>query len=120
MTFDVEIVLRERDYAVTQQIQAPGAGRRPPAEWTDDDVEQLLKDILLAIDRARDPKSSQRHVALRGFSWIVEPTGDGVVVAIEIPMGAAVAGPFPVEQAVLDRTIRRVLAAASPHKPVVH
>jgi len=120
MTFDVEIVLRERDYAVTQQIQDPGAGRRPPAEWTDDDVEQLLKDILLAIDRARDPKSSQRYVALRGFSWIVEPTGDGVVIAIEIPMGAAVAGPFPVEQAVLDRTIRRVLAAASPHKPVVH
>ena len=119
MTFDVEIVLRERDYAVTQQIQDPGAGRRPPAEWTDDDVEQLLKDILLAIDRARDPKSS-RYVALRGFSWIVEPTGDGVVIAIEIPMGAAVAGPFPVAQAVLDRTIRRVLAAASPHKPVVH
>jgi hypothetical protein len=119
MTFDVEIVLRERDYAVTSQIQAPGAGRAP-AEWTDDDVEQLLKDILLAIDRARDPKSAQRYVALRGFSWIVEPTGEGVVIAIEIPMGAAVAGPFPVEQAVLDRTIRRVVAAASPHKPVVH
>ena len=120
MTFTVEIVLRERDYAVTQQIPVPGAGRRPPAEWNDDDVEQLLKDILLAIDRARDPNSSQRYVALRGFSWIVEPTSEGVVIAIEIPMGAAVAGPFPVEQAVLDRTIRRVIAAASPNKPVIH
>ena len=119
-SFDVEIVLRERDYAVTRQIPTPGAGRRAPAEWTDGDVEQLLKDILLAIDRARDPNSSQRYVALRGFSWIVEPTANGVVIAIEIPMGAAVAGPFPVEQAALDRTIRRVLAAASPHKPVVH
>ena len=120
MTFTVEIVLRERDYAVTEQLPAPGGGRRVPAEWNDADVEQLLKDILLAIDRARDPKSTQTYVALRGFSWIVEPTSDGVVIAIEIPMGAAVAGPFAVEQAVLDRIIRRVIAAASPHKPVVH
>ncbi len=120
MTFDVEIVLRERDYAITEQIPAPGEGRRTPAEWNDSDVEQLLKDILLAIERARNPESSQRYVALRGFSWIVEPTSDGVVIAIEIPMGAAVAGPFPVEQATLDRIIRRVVAAASPHKPVVH
>ena len=120
MTFDVEIVLRERDYAITERIPAPGAGRRSPAEWNDGDVEQLLKDILLAIDRARNPQSTQRFVVLRGFSWIVEPTGDGVVIAIEIPMGAAVAGPFPVEQATLDRIIRRVVAGASPHKPVVH
>ena len=120
MTFDVEIVLRERDYAITEQIPSPGGGRRAPAEWNDTDVEQLLKNILLAIERARNPESSQRYVALRGFSWIVEPTSDGVVIAIEIPMGAAVAGPFPVEQAALDRIIRRVVAAASPYKPVVH
>ena len=25
MTFDVEIVLRERDYAITEQIPSPGA-----------------------------------------------------------------------------------------------
>ena len=120
MTFTVEIVLRERDYAVTEQLPAPGGGLRVPAQWNDADVDQLLKDILLAIDRARDPKSTQTYVALRGLSWIVEPTTGGVVIAIEIPMGAAVAGPFAVEQAVLDRIIRRVIAAASPHKPVVH
>jgi hypothetical protein len=120
MTFDVEIVLRERDYAVTHQLALPGAGRRPPDDWTDDDVEQLLKEILLAIERTRDPKSEQRFVALRGFSWIVEPTAGGVVIAIEIPMGAAVAGPFAAEQAGLDRKIRRVIAAASPSRPVVH
>ena len=119
MTFDVEIVLRERDYAVTHQLAVPGAGRGP-ADWTDDDVKELLKGILLAIDRAKHPESEQRYVALRGFSWIVEPTAGGVVIAIEIPMGAAVAGPFAVEQAALDRQIRRVLAAAAPHKPVVH
>jgi len=120
MTFDVEIVLREHDHAVTHQLALPGAGQRSPDEWTDEDVEQLLKAILLAIDRTRNPESEQRYVALRGFSWIVEPTSAGVVIAIEIPMGAAVAGPFTAEQALLDRKIHRVLAAASPHKPVVH
>ena len=111
MTFDVEIVLRERDHATTEHLPVPG--RRAPAEWTEEDVEQVLKGILLAIDRARNPQSAQRYVALRGFSWIVEPTAEGVVIAIEIPMGAAVAGPFKTEQAVLDHKIRRVLAAAA-------
>ena len=35
---------------------------------------------------------------LTGFSWIVEPLGDDVVLAMEIPMGAAVAGPFHVRR----------------------
>ncbi|MGH9370159.1 MAG: hypothetical protein ACRD15_01365 [Vicinamibacterales bacterium] len=118
MTFDVEIVLRERDYAVTERIVYVG---RAPAQWTDEDVEQVLKEILLAIDRIKNPSAEQRYVALRGFSWIVEPAGDdGVVIALEIPMGAAVAGPFAVDQAVLDRMITRVLARSSAVKPVVH
>jgi hypothetical protein len=120
MSFDVEIVLRDRDYAITEHIAVPGAGQRSPDEWTDDDVADVLKAILLAMDRAKNPGSADRYVALRGFSWIVEPTGDGVVIAIEIPMGAAVAGPFAAAQAGLDRKIRRVIAAADPHKPVVH
>ena len=116
MEFDVEIVLRDTNQAVTERIEH---GTEPRA-WRDLDVETVLKQILLAIDRVKNPSGAGRHVALRGFSWIVEPTANGVVIAIEIPMGAAVAGPFQVEQAVLDRTIRRVIAAASPHKPVVH
>lgn len=119
MVFDVEIVLRERDYAVTERVVVPGtpAGTGP---WTDQDVEQVLKEILLAIDRVKNPDARSRFVALRGFSWIVEPVKDGVVIAIEIQSGAAVAGPFAIEQPVLDRMISRVLAAARPHKPVVH
>ena len=117
MTFDVEIVLRERDYAVTEQVVV----HAPPRDWTDEDVEQVLKDILLSIDRVKNPGSQNRYVALRGFSWIVEPAGPGtVVIAIEIPSGAAVAGPFAMEQAVLDRMIARVIAAAAPSRPVVH
>jgi hypothetical protein len=115
MTFAVEIVLRERNYAVTEHLQHPGE----PDAWTEHDVESVLKEILLAIDRARNPDAVERYVALRGFSWIVEPTPDGVVIAIEIPMGAAVAGPFAVEQSRLDLLIARVLASASP-RTVVH
>ena len=117
VTYDVEIVLRERDYAVTEHIVHDG---NDPSGWTDGDVEAVLKAILLAIDRVKNPRAESRHVALRGFSWIVEPTAEGVVIAIEIPSGAAVAGPFGIDQSRLDRQISRVLAAARPSPTVVH
>ena len=116
MTFDIEIVLRERNYAVTQQIRMG----TPATEWSESDVEQILKSMLLAIDRARKPESVERYVALRGFSWIVEPADGGVVIAIELQSGAAVAGPFKIEQRKLDSLITRVLAAAAAVRPVVH
>ena len=116
MTFDVEIVLRERDFATTERLEH---GTEPGA-WRDLDVETVLKPILLAMDRARNPGAGGRFVALRGFSWIVEPMGDEVVIAIEIPMGAAVAGPFAIEQRRLDDMIRRVIAASARPGPTVH
>ena len=121
MVFDVEIVLRERNYAVTEQLVLPDVAEGDGDRWTDTQVEQILKEILLAIDRVRNPQAGERFVALRGFSWIVEPVAEGgVVIAIEIPSGAAVAGPFRADQAGLDRSITRVLAAAAPARPVVH
>lgn len=114
MTFDVEIVLRERDYAVTERVEHA----REPNAWTDADVETVLKQMLLAIDRAKNPNATDRYVALRGFSWIVEPTDGGVVIAIEIPMGAAVAGPFDIPQPQLDGMINRILAATRPRHTV--
>ena len=119
MEFDVEIVLRETNQAVTERIQH---GTEPRA-WGELDVETVLKQILLAIDRVKNPADAARHVALRGFSWIVEPlgaAGDEVVIAIEIPMGAAVAGPFAIEQARLDQMIRRVIAAAALPGATIH
>jgi hypothetical protein len=116
MVFDVEIVLRERNYAVTEQIEH---GREPQA-WGEADVETVLKQILLAIDRAKNPSGGSRHVALRGFSWIVEPLEQQVVIAIEIPMCAAVAGPFAIDRARLDGLIRRVIAAAALPGPTIH
>lgn len=115
MTFDVEIVLRDRNDAVTAHVTQPGE----PADWTEHDVETVLKEILLSIDRVKNPTAGERHVSLRGFSWIVEPAEGGVVIAIEIPTGAAVAGPFAMPQDSLDRLITRVLAASRP-KPVIH
>ncbi|MEO7274591.1 MAG: hypothetical protein ABIX28_04105 [Vicinamibacterales bacterium] len=116
MTFDVEIVLRERNYAVTERLDA----ERLPASWTEGDVAHVLRSILSAMDRAMNPDATDRVVALRGFSWIVEPTPEGVVIAIEIPSGAAVAGPFQVEQRTLDSLITRVLAAHSPVRTTIH
>lgn len=109
MTFDVEVVLRGTDYAVTEQLNAGGA---EPNAWTDTDVQDVLVEILRAIDRAANPDAPRdRLVALRGVSWIVEPSGANgdVVIAIEIPMGAAVAGPFAANQAMLEALIGRVM-----------
>jgi len=116
MQFNVEIVLREREFATTERVEHG----IEPAAWRDLDVETVLKQILLAIDRAKNPGAVGRFVALRGFSWIVEPMGDEVVIAIEIPTGAAVAGPFAIEQDRLDAMIRRVIAAAARPGPTIH
>lgn len=117
MTYDIEIVLRERNYAVTAHVEHEG---HDAAEWNELDVEAVLKSMLLAIDRTKNPTTARRDVALRGLSWIVEPTPEGVVIAIEIPSGAAVAGPFAISQSALDSMIGRVLASASAARPVVH
>jgi hypothetical protein len=116
MEFDVEIVLRDTNVAVTERIEHG----TEPRVWRELDVETILKQILLAIDRVKNPVASGRLVALRGFSWIVEPMGEDVVIAIEIPMGAAVAGPFAIEPRRLDEMIRRVIASAAAPGPTVH
>jgi hypothetical protein len=114
MIFPVEVVLKGRDFAVTQSLVVDHG---EPASWDDAAVRDVLVEMLRAIDRAGNPSSTtDRAVVLQGFSWIVEPTAEGgVVVAIEIPMGAAVAGPFAIEQAELDARIGRVIRAERGH-----
>ena len=107
-SFPVEVVLKGRDFAVTEQVAVDVP---PPARWDDEHVRDVLVEILRAVDRAENPKTAgDRIIILRGFSWIVEPNGTDVVIAIEIPMGAAVAGPFTADQADLTARITRVLA----------
>jgi hypothetical protein len=106
MTFNVEIVLKGRDFAVTEAVSVVHG---EPASWDDAAVRDVLVEILRAIGRAESPTAGDRTIILQGFSWIVEPVDGKVVIALEIPMGAAVAGPFTADQARLDSTISRVL-----------
>jgi len=119
MTLPVDVWLRGQDHATTAHIEGI---TRAPAAWTDDDVRLVLEGMLRAMDRVNRPGHEQRPIALRGLSWIVNPYEDGgVVIAIEITMGAAVAGPFDIEQAVLEAMITRVLARPhAPPPPTVH
>jgi hypothetical protein len=120
MTFPVDVWLRGTDFAKTETID----GVRPdPSSWTDDDVRLVLEGMLRAMNRVKNPADADRPVALRGLSWIVNPFDEGgVVVAIEITLGAAVAGPFAIEKAALETMIARVLAnpVAPPASTSVH
>jgi hypothetical protein len=108
MELNVDVWLRGTDFAKTQKIE--GVERNPSA-WTDNDVSMLLKAMLLAIHRAKNPESTDTSVFLRGFSWIVNPFEDsGVVIAIEIQAGAAVSGPFKIDKAQLEDMITRAIA----------
>jgi hypothetical protein len=112
MTFDVEIVLRDRNEATVEQLAQP----REPRDWTQDDVRDVLKQVLLAVNRVKHPGEIEPAVSLRGFSWIVEPfDARRVVIAIEIPMGAAVAGPFEIERDRLDALVSRAIAGDRVH-----
>jgi hypothetical protein len=67
--------------------------------------------MLRAMDRLKRPGMADRSISLRGLSWIVNPyEGGGVVIAIEIVMGAAIAGPIEIDKAALEAKILRALA----------
>jgi hypothetical protein len=110
MELQVDVWLRGTDFARTQTISDI---ETEPSSWSDEDVSKLLKSMLLAIHRAKNPGASDTPVFLRGFSWIVNPFEEnGVVVAIEIQAGAAVSGPFRIEKKHLEDMITRVIAHA--------
>jgi phage tail tube protein FII len=110
MNISVDVWLRGSDVATTEQLDTTV---RPPREWTEDDVRVVLEGMLRAMDRRKRPGEADREIALRGLSWIVDPyKNGGVLIAIEITMGAAVSGPFDVDQKALESMIARVLSAA--------
>ena len=115
MKVPVDIWLRGSDVATTEAIE--GIARTPP-DWTDDDVRLVLEGMLRAMDRCKRPGAADREIVLRGLSWIVNPYEEGgVVIAIEITMGAAVAGPFEIDKAILEGMIGRVLLRDQPAVP---
>jgi hypothetical protein len=119
MTVSVDVWLRGTDFARTETIEGI---ERAPAQWTDDDVRDVLEGMLRAMDRQKRPGEPDRSISLRGLSWIVNPFEEGgVVIAIEITLGAAVAGPFEIEKARLETMIARVLGAGDqPLSTTVH
>ena len=112
MSFPVEIWLRGDNHATTVTVAAPVG---PPQAWTGGDVTEVLTAMLRAIDRAKHPGAeADRPVSLRGFSWIVNPFEGGVVIALEMTLGAVVAGPFDVPEEALTGLISRARALAAP------
>src|SRR5438874_2266237 len=108
MNVSVDVWLRGQDFATTRNIE--GIPREPQA-WTDDDVRSVLQGMLLEMHRLKHPDDAERPIALRGLSWIVNPYEEGgVLIAIEITLGAAIAGPFDIDKASLESMITRVLA----------
>ena len=66
---------------------------------------------LLSFDRVQNPEADDRRISFRGLSWIVTSVPEGVIIAIEIPSGAVVAGPFDAEVEPLTQAVSRVLAS---------
>ena len=108
---DVDVWVRGRQDATTEQIRGVPT---EAASWTDEDVKALLEQMLLALQRAKNPAGEQPQVSLRGFSWIVSPDPDGVLVHLEMQMGTVSAGPFAIGEARLTEMISRVMGGPKP------
>lgn len=110
MNISVDVWLRGDNHATTYVISPV---RRDPGSWTESDVSAVLVGMLRALERARNPEApADRPVALRGFSWIVNPFDEGgVVIALELSLGAIVAGPFDIAERDLSAMIHNVMTA---------
>ena len=116
MTISVEIWIRGTDFATTSELRSIA---REPEGWIDDDVKEVLEGMLHLMDEAKNPGQAQRVAQLRGFSWIVNPFEGGVLIALEMTLGAAVAGPFKIDKARLEAMITRVMASSDSAPPTV-
>ena len=119
MTVSVDIWLRGTEHATTRTIEGL---MREPSAWTDDDVRFVLEGMLRVMAQLKQPGEEPRAIALRGLSWIVNSyDAGGVVIAIEITLGAAIAGPFDIDKGTLEAMIARVMAPPmAPPSPTVH
>jgi hypothetical protein len=108
---EVDIWVRGQQDATTRKIEGVPANA---ADWTDGDVRLLLEQMLLALEKAKNPSGDAPPISLRGFSWIVSPEEHGVLVHLEMQMGTASAGPFDIDEARLTEMISRVMGGPKP------
>ena len=117
MTYKIEVLLKGQQHPTVESVAHDG---HPTADWTGEDVRSVLTSALVAVDRRMKPDDTTPVVALRGLSWIVMPHEGGVAIAIEIPSGAVVAGPFDISEPRLTSMIGRVLSADAAGSERVH
>jgi hypothetical protein len=116
MSVEVDVWVRGTLHAETYTIDALPAD---PSTWNDADVRHLLSEMLLALDREKNPGVDRPTVTLRGFSWIVSPYDKGgVLVHLELQTGTASAGPLAIDEQQLTAMLARVLTP--PASEVVH
>jgi hypothetical protein len=108
---DVDVWVRGQQDATTRRIEGVP---EEASEWTDADVRSLLEQMLLALERAKNPDGEAPVISLRGFSWIVSPEPRGVLIHLEMQMGTVSAGPFDIGEARLTEMIARVMGGPKP------
>ena len=106
MSIEVDVWVRGTLHAQTHRIELPA----DPTAWNDSDVRRLLSEMLLALEREKNPGGDPPTVTLQGFSWIVSPYPGGVLVHLETQMGTASAGPIAVDEARLTAMVTKALA----------
>ncbi len=111
---EVDVWVRGTNHAVTHEVAAPSSDA---GTWTDTDILRLLTEMLLALERQKNPGGDPPPVSMRGFNWIVTPYDAGVVLHVETQMGTASAGPFALTEQGLTTMVRRVVdtPAATVH-----
>lgn len=113
---EIDVWLRGTIHATTHTVSTLPAD---PRTWKDAEVGSLLTEMLLALEREKNPDGTAPPVTLRGFNWIVSAYGSGgVVVHLEMQMGSASAGPFAIDEPMLTAMIQRVMEAEP--KATVH
>ena len=114
---EVDIWLRGTTLTTTHPLEEVPS---PASDWSDADVRGLLVEMLLALERVRNPGGPPPPVSLRGFSWIVSPATQGVLVHLEMQSGTASAGPFAIGEERLAAMISRVMNSDTTSSTVVH
>ena len=112
---EVDVWVRGQQDAITRRIEGVP---EDASGWTDADVRSLLEQMLLALEKAKNPGGEAPPISLRGFSWIVSPEDNGVLVHLEMQMGTASAGPFAIDEARLTDMIARVMGGPKPSRLV--